>query len=132
MPRRRSPLALLTTTPRPSSAAGCSITNTGSAQDVKVDSGGHIIDCLGSALSNNLRAIAILGLETPPNLNQRDIGSGKQIVFAFASINGVAVDKAETTGTNPDNINGTDHTSYANVISGKYDLLLSELVQCHA
>lgn len=86
---------------------------TQAAVDINESSTVAVINDLLLAQKNNLRAIAILGLESPPG--QHQVGGVNQ--FEITKINGVGVD----TGTSGDNINGTTATSYINVVKGNYD-----------
>jgi hypothetical protein len=86
-------------------------------QDVREASSGAIVTDLKAAQAAGQRAIAILGLEFPPALNQV---SGAN-VYSFVKIDGVGVD----TGTAGDNINGghggSSATKYTNAVLGSYD-----------
>jgi hypothetical protein len=87
-------------------------------QDVKEGSSGSIVSDLNAANVAGGRAIAILGLEYPPALNQPTSGTGKNVSqYSFVKINGVGPDA----GTGADNINGSTSTSYTNVVTGAYD-----------
>ena len=82
-------------------------------QDIAEGSSTTLITDLKAMQAANLRAIGVLGLETPPHANQV---SGTN-TYDFVKINGVAVD----TGTSGDDINGPTATSYINVVKGNYD-----------
>lgn len=87
-------------------------------QDVKESSSGSITGDLNAANVAGARAIAILGLEYPPALNQPSSGTGKGVSqYSFVKIDGVGPDA----GTGADNINGATSTSYTNVVTGAYD-----------
>ncbi|MEJ0099583.1 MAG: hypothetical protein WDO12_07535 [Pseudomonadota bacterium] len=85
-------------------------------QDVNESSTGTLIADLKAAQAAGKRAIAIMGLESPPK-SQQVAGAN---VYYFTKINGVGVDS----GTTGDDINGTGAgaaTSYSNVVKGYYD-----------
>jgi hypothetical protein len=87
-------------------------------QDVKEGSSGSVVSDLNAANVGGARAIAILGLEYPPALNQPTSGSGKNVSqYSFVKIDGVGPD----TGGATDNINGSTSTKYTNVVTGAYD-----------
>ncbi|HVO07378.1 MAG TPA: substrate-binding domain-containing protein [Burkholderiaceae bacterium] len=82
-------------------------------QDIAESSSTTLITDLKAMQAASLRAIGVLGLETPPHQNQ----VGGVNVYDFVKINGVGVD----TGTSGDDINGPTATSYINVVKGNYD-----------
>ncbi len=90
-----------------------SLTMTQSLQDVSDTTTGAQATDLENANANNLLAISILSMDTPPYLNQAVSGTNS---FDFTKINGEAVD----TGTTSDNINLTTGSSYINAIEGSY------------
>jgi hypothetical protein len=89
-------------------------TGTETPQDIAEASSSTLVADLKLANSTSRRAVAVLGLEFPPALNQLVSGTNS---YDFAKINGTAVDAQ--TGT--DNINGNVGTSYINVVKGNYD-----------
>jgi len=85
-------------------------------QDIAEGSSGNIVTDLKAMQAANLRAVAVLGLETAPHANQVAATN----TYDFVKINGVGVD----TGTAGDDINGAGTipaTSYINVVKGNYD-----------
>jgi hypothetical protein len=88
-----------------------------SYQDVREPSSAALVADLKAAQAAGQRAIAILGLEFPPPLNQV---AGAN-VYSFVKINGVGVD----TGTTGDNVNGPhgggSATKHTNVVTGGYE-----------
>jgi hypothetical protein len=95
-------------------------TATTAFQDIKEPSSFAIADDLLNANQNGCWAVAILGIEFPPALEQQTGGTND---YFFAKINGVGVDTAST--ANSDNINNPvaagAKTKYTNVINGTYD-----------
>ena len=84
------------------------------SQDVLDSNSAAVVNDLTTANSAGLLAVAILSVDNPPALNQGTTGVNQ---FDFTKINGVAMDG----GTSTDNINGTNGSSYINVINGSYD-----------
>ncbi len=90
-----------------------SLTTTQSLQDVSDTSSTAQATDLENANANNLLAISVLSMDTPPYANQKVSGT---MSYAFVKLNGEAVD----TGAAGDNINLTTGTSYINAIEGNY------------
>ncbi len=95
-------------------SAALAATGTETPQDIAEASSSTLVADLKLAQSTSRRAIAVLGLEFPPALNQLVAGTNS---YDIAKIGGVAVD----TGGASDNINGSVGTSYINVVKGNYD-----------
>jgi hypothetical protein len=81
-------------------------------QDIQDTSSSAVVSDLMKAQAAGMYAIAILSADNSPYLHQ--VGSAN--TYDFVEINGEAMDL----GTSTDNINGTAHTSYDNVITGAY------------
>jgi hypothetical protein len=69
---------------------------------------------LSTLQGQNIRAISVLSMDTPPAFNQVTAGTN---TYDFVKIDGVAVDLANGT----DDINGSTKSTYVNAIKGDYE-----------